>query len=248
MTETTGTPTDTLTDREREIHEQRLRDIVEANHWFGMLSIENAPAVHERLKKMLDGRRYTFVAYNTDFGHMSADVRTGQRLDPSGTRDGQALTLSTEPLSDGTPWAHIFAHDTYGVWGIDTTHPTEAEAHDDRWHAKKTGTYLVFDGFGDQGSAKVTIEQYNGYGQKLRWIIATEYVTREERAEQEAATLTAARQLLAAGWQRPESPYSFEKDKARPAFGPAPRIAIDALDDMTTYVRDSWRPLTGQEN
>jgi hypothetical protein len=200
--------------------------------------------VHERLKKMLDGRRYTFVAYNTDFGHMSADVRTGQRLDPSGTRNGQALTLSLEPLSDGRPWAHIMAHDTYGVWGIDTTHPTEAEAHDDRWHAKKTGTYLVFDGFGDQGPAKVVIEQYNGYGQKLRWIIATEYETAHERAEREAEILEAAKRLLAEGWQQPEPRYTYGEPKPRAQFKPV-TAAGPALDDMILFVRDHERSILG---
>lgn len=228
--------TETSTPTREEWHRRRR----EAREWYGMLSIENAEDVFYRIKTLLDGRRYTWVSYNTEQPHSRPDVRTGQRLDPT---DGVSLRLDREPLSDGRPWAHIWAHDTYGVWGFTSAHATEAEAYADQAAEKKTWTYVVIDGFGDGSRDHLMIEQFNGYGQLLRWVITPEYVSAHERAEQEAAVLEAAARRAGEGWQRPEGRYSWERGLYRPEWDPC-TDAVNLLEDMAEYVREFERPLT----
>lgn len=173
-----------------QITERRLRKLREGYDWYGLFSIENAEAVAARIRTMLDGKSYTFVAQNTAHSAHSLDVRAHLRANGNGMRSSDPFSLSVGPLNDGTPWAHFFVHDTYGTWGITTTHATEREARNHQSEGKTNWTYLHFEGM-DNGHAKITIEQFNGYNEKLRWVIAVEYVSRDERSEQEAHVIEA---------------------------------------------------------
>jgi hypothetical protein len=151
----------------------RARRLV-ARDWHGYLTFDNASHVFGRILSMLERRRYTWVAVNTAMTRATPDMRTGQHLDPSGSMGGKSGDLTFAKLEDGRPWAHMMFHDTYGVWGIDTTYRTEAEARQAERDGAKNVTYVDIDGDGTGRNDKIEIRQYNGYGEQLIWLVMPE--------------------------------------------------------------------------
>jgi len=86
-----------------------VRQLKTGRDWHGYLTLENYAAVGERLRALLTGKRYTFVAVNSGSDYRP-EVRTGLELRDNG------LTVH-DPEDDGQ-FASINVSDTYGVWGI----------------------------------------------------------------------------------------------------------------------------------
>lgn len=163
------------------------RDINPRN-WFGAATIENIGEIAKAIQTFLtiDGapRYYTFVAVNETTGRVT-NVRTSQKVNDN-ERNGKPFSLiysrsnpdydHDAPYSDrnrssfdcdgpeGADSAHFSVGDSYGVWGFSTYgHDT-----DDYNERNKRGAGVMFvDG-------QLKIEQLNGYGEVLLWVIAPE--------------------------------------------------------------------------
>lgn len=193
--------TETATPTPEEVRSRRER----GRSWFGYLADDNVDHVVERISNLLTGRRYTFVAYNVEhaaFAH--PEVRTGQRLSPRGHTDGRAI--HKHRIGDPLGWAGeadedrhwtsagLSVADTYGSWGLHSSHATEAEAADD-WGTEKNHprrhrcTYLHIEGgrtddprdVGRSDRIEVRHFNYMNPPQMLVWVIAIEPDEVEER-------------------------------------------------------------------
>ena len=134
--------------------------------WFGYLTTANYQAVTERIDRMLRGKKYTWVASlspalaGKKAYHHRPEVRTGQRFE---SIKGKLLT------GDHAPIGHITVSDSYGVWGIDSTFASQADAHAGKPERR---TYLHFqrDRWGD----RLEIEHYAISGNHLWWVVSVE--------------------------------------------------------------------------
>lgn len=139
-----------------------LRRLASGRHWFGYLTLENAEAVAGRIRTMLDGKQYTWVACN-EMGGYRPEVRTGMRL-----REGVKLSGST--LESGRKMAHITVCDTYGVWGLDTTVANQREAHETEDRKRLTYLNIEEHRWGD----RIEIEFYSISGNHIWWVATVE--------------------------------------------------------------------------
>lgn len=136
-------------------HFQRLAD---GRGWWGYLCLDNFDLVADRIRSMLgDGQPYTWVAVNEAFG-LRPDVRAGMVAEKVTVRGG---------ADEDTPAKYLTVADTYGVWGIDTSARTEADARDG---GKLNNVYLHFET--NQWGDKLTIEHYAPAGHRMCWVIA----------------------------------------------------------------------------
>lgn len=156
--------------------------------WFGCLADDNIEHVAQRIRNLLTGRRYTWVAYNVEHvTYAFPEVRTGQRLAPQHTTDGEALRVHRigEPQAhSGKPWttAGLSASDTYGAWGLHTSYATEAEARADQHEPDRRHrvTYLRIEGgtapddIGSQNRIEIRHCNYMNPPEMLVWIIAVD--------------------------------------------------------------------------
>lgn len=153
MTETTG---------QTELPAYLKRLTTEAE-WWGCLTLENLDLVAERLRKLLDGRRYTFVASNEGLRQYFPEVRTGLAL-----RD-RGVTASRSTMDDGSILGHLNVSDSYGSWGMFTTVPDVTAAHALSYdEQRKQGTYLHIK------YGKVEIEHFAPVGARLYWVATLE--------------------------------------------------------------------------
>ena len=145
-----------------------LRRLTSERDWDGYLTLENFGAVVNRLRAMLAGQRYTWVSCNEGQRDFFPEVRTGQRL----TED---IHISRSVLDDGRHMAHLTAVDHAYVWGLDTTIADQRAARELAGNDKKRQklTRLHF-GHGHYDEGRLEVEQYNGYGNRLYWVIAVE--------------------------------------------------------------------------
>ena len=128
--------------------------IEERDHWYGVPTVANLEAIARRLKRLLEGHTYTFVAVNDYFGPLPRpEVRTSQRLSPESSIHNRAIY--THYGIDKT-WGSIGVNDTYGVWSIDTSDNPERPIS------------VSFE------SRKLTIDHYAASGNHLIWVIALE--------------------------------------------------------------------------
>lgn len=142
--------------------------------WYGCFAVENMDEITDRIRNLIGaGQPYTFVANNVAHIHSHPHVRTSQQVD---THNGNPITAKVSKLDNDTPFAHISVSDSYGAWGISTTHQTRADAE-----AAKIHTYVMIEGgvdeFGVGGRDRIEITQTNGYGETLHWVIAPEHPT-----------------------------------------------------------------------
>jgi hypothetical protein len=131
--------------------------------WEGWLTLDNLDAVAARIRGLLTGQRYTFVAVTGLFG-FRPEVRTGNRLngDLRVTRDGD--------------YGHIVWSDSRYVTGIHTSVQTQDEAQLQAEDPSKRRllTRVAFEPtFRDYGQFEV--EQTTGAGERLFWTIAVEH-------------------------------------------------------------------------
>lgn len=141
--------------------------------WFGDMTLENAEAIADRLRKMLTGRRFTFVSVNSGFSETSIpDVRNGQMLDghvdSKGIGTGENVSFSM--LADDH--AHIVVCDTYGVWGLSVT----ARKYEERYHQP----YVKFARRTRYCGESMAVIHRNGDGDILRWVVVVEHPADEE--------------------------------------------------------------------
>jgi hypothetical protein len=100
--------------------------------WFDHLNKDNVEAFVARLKALLAGQRFTFIAANDFFGTRT-EVRINQALEGHSVRPGHGNvppSHETFPLGDANnisfsvnrsgahEWVHVIVCDTYGVAGI----------------------------------------------------------------------------------------------------------------------------------
>lgn len=137
--------------------------------WFGYLTTLNCEAVTDRIRRMIAGKKYTWVASLSPAlageraHHHAPDVRTGQEADKI---EAKLLPIESDPAR---PMAHVMVCDTYGVWSIDSRHASQQEARDDKPERR---TYLHFER--DRWGNRLTIEHYAISGNHLWWTIAVE--------------------------------------------------------------------------
>lgn len=158
MTETTATPTP----------EERRTRREAARSWSGYLAEENIAHVHERIVKMLTGRLYTWVANNVEQKHTAPEVRTSQKLKDDKREPSAILRTDNDLFSTNYS-------DSYGVWGLWTTHKTEREAWEDRKIEKTNWTYVNIEGDGTGQRDKIEVHHYNGFAEMLHWVIMPEH-------------------------------------------------------------------------
>lgn len=144
--------------------------------WYGYLADENVQHIADRIHTMLDGKCYTFVSNNVEHKSAAPEVRTGQRLTPEkhARKESPRVTRigDEQAWGDGTSmFCSITCADTYGVWGIHSSHATESEARED----PRFRTYIhIVGGLGHGGREQIEIHQKNGYDETLHWVIAPE--------------------------------------------------------------------------
>lgn len=90
-----------------------------ALNWCGKLTVENIEQVVGLFRKLLENRRYTFVAINQSYRR--PDVRTGQQLDPRKAKGEEVFSIWFDDKSSPPAFAGFNAVDTYGVWGLSTS-------------------------------------------------------------------------------------------------------------------------------
>lgn len=91
------------------------------DNWYGVQTIENTPEIVERLRKLLTGKRYTFVSTNDGFSpesRIGVTVRTDQEL-KNGT-NGTPFSTWCDEGHDTPQYCGFRVCDTYGVWGVTT--------------------------------------------------------------------------------------------------------------------------------
>lgn len=146
--------------------------------WFGHLTLENADAVVERLRRMLEGKYYTFVAVNE--AHSDPDVRCSNRL----TRP---IRVSKSTSEDGNrPAVHITMADGRYVWGLHSTSLDQRAAYavqsaalgrpkDERSPEVSAYKDLVFLSFShDYSGEQLRIEHHAPAGDHLTWVVQIE--------------------------------------------------------------------------
>lgn len=122
-------------------------------NWYGTLTIENIEAVVNLLKRLLEGKRYTFVACNEGRRNFRPEVRTSQQL------TGTFKTWEGEKKD----FAGFNVSDTYGVWDLSTSRH-DSDGYDPSFNAP----YIVFE------RNKVTITHRAPTGTLLYWCVAVE--------------------------------------------------------------------------
>lgn len=128
--------------------------IEERGDWYGAPTVDNLEAIARRLKRMLEGRRYTFVSANDYFGPLPRpEVRTSQHLAPESSRDGQAIYTR---YGEDKSWGFIGVNDSYGVWYISTSSDPDRPI---------TVSFQC---------DKLVIDHYPASGNHLIWVIALE--------------------------------------------------------------------------
>jgi hypothetical protein len=137
-----------------------MRDILESVEWFGTMTIENTDQIVARLRRMLEGKKYTFVAAN-EFFRYKPEVRTGQRLDPKGCKGGDALMLFSDDVNG--KFKGFSVGDIHGVWGCTTTATNEHK------HDNYNNPYFHF-----EWDHTVTITHRAPAGHLLYWVVAVE--------------------------------------------------------------------------
>lgn len=205
-----------------------------SHHADGLLSIENAPVIAERVARMFpEGRRFTLVRSYIGGTHTAIpDVHTGQRRDVRAR--GRGFTTYLHDGSDGG-----LAQAGFGVYaehlrgfGAGTTWKTEREQYDrlhrehkawwdgltEQEHQQRYGqqwadrhgigtrwweevTHIDIEGGldpdGPEGPGERLVITYtNSNGVSQRTIAAPEYISREEQAERERATLDVAAAII----------------------------------------------------
>ena len=137
--------------------------------WFGYLTTANYQAVTERIRRLIAGKRYTWVASlspalaGEGAYHHRPEVRTGM--------EAEKITCDLSPATGDLtrPRAHITVCDTYGVWGIDSSLASQSEAHA---ADPRRRTYLHFKA--DRYGSVLEIEHYAISGNHLWWVVAVE--------------------------------------------------------------------------
>jgi hypothetical protein len=140
--------------------------------WYGYLAVDTLPEIERRIRNILTGRRYTFVADWSQ--HSGPDVHVSQTMQDLKTTDHGA---------DGQPWASLMVSDSYGVWGISASVVTEAEARD---LPDRQRTYVHIDGgrtTEDCHGSRIYIEHYSMSVQRLRWVIVPELPATDDDPE-----------------------------------------------------------------
>lgn len=136
-------------------------------HWEGWLTLDNLEAVADRIRAMLAGQRYTFVAVNGLFGDCP-EVRTGNAL-VGGVR------VSRHDGFGGVTWS-----DSRYVTGLHTFVQTQDEARhlaEDDEKRKRLTRVTLDPSFRDPGT--LLTEQWTGAGHRLYWVVAVEHEARE---------------------------------------------------------------------
>lgn len=122
-------------------------------NWYGNLTIDNIEQVVGLLRKLLAGKKYTFVSVNEYFGY-KPEVRTGQEIEPQKATNKDAFSFWYDKDNAPPLYAGFNVVDTHGVWGLSTS-ATEQP-------------YLRFEW------NKVAIEHKAPAGHKMFWVVAVE--------------------------------------------------------------------------
>lgn len=148
-----------------------LRRLADWRDWSGWLTLENFEAVADRIRRLLDGRTYTWVASNEGQRAYFPEVRTGQRLCHDHARSGNAVMAKLLAPDHG----HLTVVDSYGVWGLSTSIPDQSAAHKLGFDAAcKAGAHLTFHRAMGSRPDRLEIEHFAPVGARLYWVAAIE--------------------------------------------------------------------------
>ena len=100
----------------------------ERSQWYDTLTQANVVQFADRLKRLLGGKEFTFIAVNEAFG-TDAKIRVRQILEgrsivpnswnthPDGSPENIGVTATSD--SPTIPdWCHVLVCDSYGVWSM----------------------------------------------------------------------------------------------------------------------------------
>lgn len=148
--------------------------------WFGYLTVDNYKDVAERIRRMLTGKRYTFVAMNhaftTEVQPPRLEARAGQRMKRARYNEpGSEITIHDE----GELGLYGFTvSDTYGIWGVSTDKTDQSPVYLDSnpsgkpigdYHAALWTAYISI-----EGMRQIRIVQRAPAGHRIEWIIAVD--------------------------------------------------------------------------
>ncbi|MFB4275814.1 hypothetical protein ACBJ59_11015 [Nonomuraea sp. MTCD27] len=140
---------------------REYRRLADGLPWHGLLAHDNFNLVTARIRALIgDGQRFTWVATHEMSG-LRPEVRTSQTA--------KKIHTSSEPLDDGTPYVHLWVHDSYGVWGISTTTADQAAARND-----DTRRQVVLHFERTRSGEQLRIDQHAPCGDQICWVIALE--------------------------------------------------------------------------
>ena len=160
--------------------EKQLNRLREGYTWYGVMTIWNAEAIADRLRKMLEGKQYTFVSDNDFFGpERPPEVRTSQYLHGHKNSEvaGDGFNVDFSMLAKDH--AHVMVCDTYGVWSFSST--TEDQNNHEDYHQP----YVHFDA--DYGVERFSVVHRALGGNLLRWVVMVERPTHLAEAFRECA-------------------------------------------------------------
>lgn len=181
-----------MTDDKRPTPEEIRASRERRSSWFGYLAGDNIEHVRDRIERILTGRRYTFVSFNTALPNSRPEVRTSLTLSPRSAKDGVPVVLHRRDPNEKYSTDGITIVDTYGVGGMHTSLATEREAHEvlTRHHENeenqeyKNLTYVSIVGgnfnHGPTDPGRIEITFHNGYGEMIHWVYVTERVPDED--------------------------------------------------------------------
>lgn len=126
-------------------------------NWSGTLTIENISTVVDKIKKLLDGKKYSFVAAYEGY-RLKLELNQHQQLKSNYNENQVFFDKDASPPR----FAGFTFNDTYGVWGLTTN------TNDDKYDGKYENPYIVI------SHNEIKITHKAGSGALVHWLIQLE--------------------------------------------------------------------------
>jgi hypothetical protein len=130
--------------------------------WSGCLTLENLDLVADRIRRLLENQRFTWVSCNQVMSNYFPEVRTGQRL-------AEGVKVTRVAPDGGREVGYITISYSAYVAPLDTDISDRAEANTLTYTEKRTrGPYLCFT------HDRVEIDHFIEPGSRAYWVAAVE--------------------------------------------------------------------------
>lgn len=128
-------------------------------NWAEYLTIQNIASVEHRMTEMLQGCKFAFVAVNAEYPD-----RIEVRVDCELKSDSVELISLSYDKEKGFAFINTsYNSSNQGGWTMGWS--TSRDQYNKKTHKDKTDTYVSFK------HDKIETIQYNGYDEKLIWVI-----------------------------------------------------------------------------